>query len=132
MTKRDHQQTTALVVEDIQDELYVTRVLLEQCGCRVLEATDGDEAVAVALRERPDMIFMDIKLPNMDGFEAARRIRSYREMRDAPMIAYTAYYSYSLTERAVEAGFDEYIVKPVTFEEMQKLVDRLSPDRSGH
>lgn len=115
---------TVLLAEDNPDDQYITRKLLEECGCKVIEAENGIEAVELALRERPDMIMLDLRMPMLDGYEAARRIRKERAMKDAPMIAYTAYYSYSLTENALHAGFDEYLVKPVTVEDMQRIVDR--------
>ena len=128
MSEHNPHRRTVLLAEDKPDDQYVTRMLLEQCGCRVVEAKDGEEAVALALLKRPNLILLDLRMPVVDGYEAARRIRRHPDMRQVPMIAYTAYYSYSLTEGATEAGFDEYIVKPVKFEDMQKLVDRYLPE----
>ena len=115
------------MAEDKPDNQYATRRLLEQCGCHVIEARGGEEAVTLARSKRPHLILLDLKTPVLDGYEAARRIRRHPDMRRVPMVAYTADYSYSLTEGAIEAGFDEYIVKPINFEEMQRLVDRHLP-----
>ena len=124
MTNRNPQRRTVLLAEDKPGDQYVSRTLLEQCGCHVIEARGGEEAVSLALLQRPNMILLDLKMPVLDGYEAARRIRAHPEMRQVPMIAYTAAYSYSLTEGAIAAGFDEYIVKPISLEDMQKLTDR--------
>lgn len=107
----------------VADDRELTEILLEQyCGCRVLEAEDGAEAVEVARSERPDLILMDLRMPGLDGYEAAARIREDPALQSVPMIAYTAYYSFSITNGALEAGFDEYTRKPMTAEEMSELV----------
>lgn len=116
-----------LVAEDHPDHQYITRGLLEACGCAVLEAWHGAEAVDVAVRERPDMILLDLRMPVLDGFEAARRIR--RTLPRVPMVAYTATYSNSMTGEALDAGFDEYLVKPVSVEDMRKLLQRYLPEK---
>lgn len=114
-----------LLAEDNPQKHHISRSLLEQCGCRVIEAKDGEEAVHLALHERPRLILLDLKTPVLDGYEAARRIREHR--RDVPMLAYTAEYSYSLSEAALEAGFDDYIKKPVDLETMQDLIEEYFP-----
>jgi CheY-like chemotaxis protein len=114
-----------LVAEDRPDHMYITTGLLEACGCAVFEAPDGNEAVAAAVRESPDLILLDLHMPVLDGFEAARRIR--RKLPRVPLVAYTATYSYSMTNHALDAGFDEYVVKPVTLADMQKLLERYLP-----
>jgi two-component system, cell cycle response regulator DivK len=115
---------TVLLTEDDPEQQYKSRELLEQCGCRVVEAKDGVEAFELALAENPDMIILDLKTPVLDGFEVARRVRKITDLKDVPMVAYTADYSYSLTAEALDAGFDEYVLKPLTFEDMSKLLGR--------
>ena len=127
MTERHNNGPTALLAEDRPEEQYTTRILLEKCGCRVIEAMSGEEAVSLALRERPDLILMDVMTPKLDGYEAARRIRRDPGLGGVPVIAYTAYYSYSLTEGALKAGFDEYLIKPVTLEGVRQLVRQYLP-----
>ena len=121
---------TVLLAEDRPDEQYVTTMLLEGCGCRVIEAADGAEAVALAVRERPDLILLDLKMPVLDGYEAARRIRRDPALRSVPVVAYTAYHSYSPAQDAHEAlaaGFDEHVIKPLAPDEMRELVRRHLP-----
>ena len=117
-------EPTVLLAEDNPEQHYKTRMLLEQCGCRVVEATSGVEAFELALTESPDIIVLDLKTPVLDGFEVARRIRKITDLKEVPMVAYTAEYSYSLADEALDAGFDEYVIKPVTLEAMRKLVSR--------
>ena len=121
---------TVLLAEDDPAHQHKTRVLLEECGCRVVEAMDGEEAVSLAASIRVDLLMLDLKMPLLDGYEAARRIRGLNGMDKVPLVAYTADYSYSLTEGAIEAGFDEYIVKPVDVEKMRELLERYFPDRT--
>ena len=113
-----------LLAEDKPEQHYKTRSLLEQCGCRVIEAMNGVEAFELAIASNPDMILLDLKTPVLDGFEVARRIRKVTDLKKVPMVAYTSDYSYSLTELALEAGFDEYVVKPIELENMKNLLSR--------
>src|SRR5918992_1237560 len=108
MTETTPRTPLVLLAEDNPDQQYITRGLLEQCGCRVVEAMNGEQAVSLALTELPDLILLDLRMPVLDGYEAARRIRSLPVGRGVPMVAYTALYSYSLTQNALDAGFDEY------------------------
>lgn len=116
-----------LAAEDHPDHMFITRGLLEACGCTVIEALNGLEAVAAAVRESPDLILLDLHMPALDGFEAAHRIR--RKLPRVPLVAYTATYSYSMTSEALDAGFDEYVIKPVTLADMRKLLERYLPGR---
>jgi CheY-like chemotaxis protein len=123
MTRDDKQ--TVLVADDRPDDRVITRKLLESCcDCRVVEAENGMDAVGLALSERPDLILMDLRMPGLDGYEAAARIRQNAALQSVPMIAYSAYYSFTMAGDALEAGFDEYVRKPVTEEEMKELVSR--------
>ena len=119
------ERPTVLLVDDTPDDRELVRSLLKLCGdCRVIEAENGLEAVELARGERPDLIIMDLRMPELDGYEAANRIRQDPTLRSVPMVAYTAFYSYSLTDAALEAGFDEYVQKSATEEQMQELVSR--------
>src|SRR5215207_6586119 len=82
---------TVMVVEDFEDNRFMMRRLLEMSGYRVLEAINGEEAVELATRERPQLILMDLSLPQLDGLAATRRIRQDAEMRDVPIVAVSAH-----------------------------------------
>lgn len=120
-------RTTVLVVEDSEDTRYLWRLALEQKGYRVLEAADGEAAVEVALRERPDIILMDIGLPVLDGFKAAERLRAEPATRDALILALTAHNETEYRANALAAGFNAYVTKPVDFDWLDDLLKQLLP-----
>ncbi len=116
-----------LVVEDFEDTRYLMRLELERRGFRVLEATDGEEGVAVAVREQPDIILMDIGLPVLDGIEATRRIRADAALRDLLIVALTAHHETEYRANALAAGCDAYLTKPIDFDWLIDLLGRLLP-----
>jgi two-component system cell cycle response regulator DivK len=101
-----------LVVEDQEDNRRILRDLLTSAGYDIAEAVDGEEGVAAASREHPDLILMDIQLPKMDGYEATRRIKSTPELRAIPIIVVTSYALSGDEGKAREAGCDAYVTKP--------------------
>lgn len=113
-----------LVVEDFDDSRFSLCRLLELSGHRVLEAKDGREAVEVALRERPDLILMDLSLPDIDGIMATERIRRAEPARHTPIIVLSAHDTESFTARAFEAGCDDYVTKPLDYDELESLIAR--------
>ncbi len=116
-----------LVVEDFEDTRFLMRIELEQRGFRVVEATDGEQGVEYAARERPDIILMDIGLPHIDGIEATRRIRHDHTMRDVLIVALTAHHESEYRAQALAAGCDAYLTKPVDFDWLIDLLGRLLP-----
>src|SRR4051794_11890476 len=82
---------TVMVVEDFEDNRFMMRRLLEMSGYEVVEAVNGEEAVEMALRERPTLILMDLSLPLLDGLAATRKIRQYPELRSIPIVAVSAH-----------------------------------------
>ena len=118
---------TVLVVEDFEDTRYLMRMELERRGFRVLEATNGEEGVAAAARERPDIVLMDIGMPVMDGIEATRRIRAQEESRDLLIVALTAHHETEYRASALAAGCDAYLTKPIDFDWLIDLLGRLLP-----
>ena len=114
-----------MVVEDFHDARVMLKDALEMKGYRVVEAADGWEAVGIATRVRPDLILMDLHLPVLDGAEAACLLRELREFNDVPMIAITAHDSADSRADAADCGFDEYVTKPIDFDHLEPLIDRL-------
>ena len=102
-----------LIIEDNEQNLYLMNFILEKNGFKVLKAMDGQEGVAVACREKPDLILLDIQLPGMDGYEVARRLGQAEEVKDVPIIAVTSYAMVGDREKALEAGCTGYIEKPI-------------------
>lgn len=116
-----------LVVEDYEDTRFLMRIELEKRGFRVFEAMDGVQGVEFAMRERPDIILMDIGLPQIDGIEATRRIRGDSTMRDVLIVALTAHHETEYRAQALAAGCDAYLTKPVDFDWLIDLLGRLLP-----
>ena len=104
---------TVLVVEDSEDTRHLLNLELRYRGCRVLTAADGRAAVETALAARPDLILMDLNLPGLDGLAATECIREHGELDSVPVIAVTAFDTYGIREAALEAGCQEYLLKPL-------------------
>jgi two-component system, cell cycle response regulator DivK len=120
-----------MVVEDFEDNRFMMRRLLEMSGYRVLEAINGEEAVTTARREHPDLILMDLSLPLLDGLAATRCIRKYEELRHVPIIAVSAHDTTDFHGEALAAGCNDYVTKPIDFDQLEALLTRLLPDNSG-
>jgi two-component system cell cycle response regulator DivK len=101
-----------LVVEDQEDNRRILRDLLTSAGYEIVQAENGEEALAAAARERPDLILMDIQLPVLDGYEATRRIKANPALRAIPVIAVTSYALSGDEDKARAAGCDAYVTKP--------------------
>jgi CheY-like chemotaxis protein len=111
-----------LYVEDNDDNIFMLKNRLTRAGYTVLIATDGAQGVAMAASERPDLVLMDLSLPVLDGWEAARRIKSAAETRSIPVIALTALAMPGDQEKALAAGCDDFDTKPV---ELQRLLGKI-------
>jgi DNA-binding response OmpR family regulator len=126
---------TVLVVEDDPMVRNITLRWLARAGYRALVATRADEAVTTALASRPDIILMDIGLPDASGFQAIRRIRALPTVEDTPIIVVTAFASAEDRYQAFEAGGDAYETKPVEFrrllETIRALLDARRPISSS-
>jgi two-component system cell cycle response regulator DivK len=101
-----------LVVEDQEDNRRILRDLLTASGFDLIEAGTGEEGVAAAAREKPDLILMDIQLPGLDGYEATRQIRANPDLKQTPIIAVTSYALSGDDKKAYAAGCDGYVTKP--------------------
>ena len=110
-----------LVVEDNMDARQTLRTLLETLGHEVHEAADGEAGVAAALERRPDLVFVDIGLPRLDGYEVARRLRA-AHLRSR-LVALTGYGRDDDVQRAREAGFDDHLLKPATLDQLRAAID---------
>jgi CheY-like chemotaxis protein len=114
-----------LLVEDNEMNRDMLSRRLERRGHQVLTAVDGEQGVAMAKSERPDLILMDMSLPVLDGWEAARRIKTDAETQAIPIIALTAHAMVGDREKAIEAGCDDYDTKPVEFQRLLEKVGAL-------
>jgi two-component system cell cycle response regulator DivK len=119
-----------MVVEDFEDNRFMMRRLLEMSGFQVLEAINGEQAVELARREHPALILMDLSLPLLDGLAATRRIRQYEDLRDVPIVAVSAHDTADFHADALAAGCNDYVTKPIDFDQLEALLNRLLPENS--
>lgn len=115
---------TILIVEDDPKNLTLFRDVLQVSGYRTIEATDGRQGIETAKSEIPNLILMDIQLPEIDGMEATRRLKADDITSSIPVIALTSYAMKGDKERILEAGCDGYLAKPVDIEELLDTVSR--------
>lgn len=111
-----------LYIEDNPQNMRLVRKMLTVGGYDMLEANDGFTGVALALKEKPDLILMDINLPDIDGIEATKRIRQASETSQIPIVALTANAMHGDREIFLNAGCDGYLAKPVTRNELLNTV----------
>jgi CheY-like chemotaxis protein len=122
-----------LVVDDSADSVAMLSLDLQQEGYRVVTATNGEEAIRVAVYTQPNLILMDISMPRLDGLGATRRMRELDELRDVPVIAITAFGTEGFQRAAYDVGVSGYLTKPVDFRRMHQLIARLlAPGDSGN
>ena len=114
-----------LYVEDNDDNVYVLRNRLTRAGYTVLIAVNGEDGVAMATAEKPDLILMDLSLPVLDGWEATRRLKAAEETRAIPVIALTAHAMSGDREKALEAGCEDFDTKPVDFVRLRGKIQAL-------
>lgn len=116
---------TILVADDNDDIRRVVRWMLEQKGYAVIEAADGQQAVATAVSQRPDLILMDLLMPVLDGFDAVRQLREHEGLRGVPVIAMTARDAATSRDRADGLGFNQYLSKPLDFLRLNVVIEKL-------
>ena len=115
-------QNTILVVDDFDDTRLLLRTWLERKGFRVIEATNGNEAVARAETENPDLIIMDVEMPELDGLAATRKIRNLKPLENVPVVAVSAYGAHQFRGEALAAGCNEYVSTPFEPEDLENVI----------
>lgn len=127
--------STILVVDDYQDNRTLLAAWLRAKGYKVVEAQDGREGVLQANRSHPDLILMDLAMPELDGIEATRQIRQRRTFSDTPIFAISAYATYEVKEDAMAAGFTDVFTKPLDLASLlgriQGTLDKQNSDRAS-
>ena len=116
-----------LAIEDHAENRRILRLLLNSAGYELIEAATGEEGVAMAEKERPDLILMDIQLPGLDGYEATRQIKANPDLRHIPIIVVTSYALSGDDVKAFEAGCDAYVTKPFVPRELLAKVREYVP-----
>jgi CheY-like chemotaxis protein len=111
-----------LVVDDFDDTRLLLRTWLERKGFEVIEAENGNEAVSQAETKRPNLIIMDLEMPELDGLAATRKIRAVKGLQKVPVLAVSAYGAEQFRDDALAAGCDEYVSTPFEPEALEKLI----------
>src|SRR5690349_8695346 len=112
-----------LLVEDTDDSRELYRLWLETLGHEVVEATNGKEAIKFAIKKNPDLVLMDLSMPEVDGFQATAALRALTPFHQIPIIAITAYPPNYWRNKAEDAGCDAYIQKPFSKEVLSDTID---------
>jgi signal transduction histidine kinase/ActR/RegA family two-component response regulator len=123
LAARSDQRPRVLVVDDNRDAADSLQALFDMENCKVATAYDGYEALQAVERDMPDIIVMDLGMPSMDGYEAARRIRLKPGSQSVLMIALTGWGQSDARQRTLDAGFDHHLIKPVNFDDIRRLAD---------
>jgi CheY-like chemotaxis protein len=133
MDRRINAGATILVAEDDEDNRFAIKLLLEIRGCRVLTAANGHEAIAVAERERPDLILMDLRMPMLNGLAATRQLRQHNDehLRRIPILALSAYDPAQHRAVAIAAGCNDYVMKPIDYDRLENLIGTFLPDQTA-
>lgn len=130
LTKRGtHSGPTVLIAEDNDDGRFMLRTLLEMKGYRVLEAQTGTEAIELAFRDVPDLLLLDLQLPSINGLNVARHIRSQSLERYMPIVIISGHNRSTHGNVAKAAGCDEYLLKPIDLDELDKVLENFAPLR---
>jgi CheY-like chemotaxis protein len=116
---------TILIVDDFDDTRLLLRTWLNKKGYRVVEAENGKEAIAKAEEIEPDLIIMDVEMPELDGLSATRQIRKLKNSAELPIVAVSAYGADLFREQALAAGCNEYMATPFEPDELEKLIHSL-------
>ncbi len=114
--------STILIVEDNDKNMKLARDVLQAKGYTTLEAVNGEDGVRLALAHRPDLVLMDIQLPDISGVEAFMRIRANADTAQVPVVAFTASVTPMDRHRITDAGFDGFIGKPINLKEFLETV----------
>jgi len=114
-----------LIVEDNPLNMRLLEMVLRAKNYTLLKATNGEEALDMAMREQPDLIIMDIQLPKMSGLEVTKKLRETLAFSHTPIIAITAYAMKGDKERVIEAGCDAYLSKPINTRELPEVITEM-------
>ena len=121
-----------LYIEDNEDNLYMLQLWFDVLGgYEILSARDGVAGIAMAAAERPDLILMDLNLPEIDGWEATRRLKADPATRDIPIIALSAHAMAGDREKALATGCDDFDTKPVEFDRLLAKVEQALAAKDG-
>jgi len=122
-----HVKRTILVVDDFDDTRLLLKTFLQKRGFDVVEAENGNQAVAVAQELRPDLIIMDLHMPELDGLGATRKIRTIKELDNIPVVAVSAYGAQQFRADALAAGCNDYVSTPFEPDNLEMVIRSFLP-----
>lgn len=131
MNTKNENGRTILLVEDYQETRAMLRIWLERRGYRLVEAADGQEAIDLAPLAHPDLILMDLRLPELNGIAATRRLRQDATLQDVPVVALSALDPAMFREAALSVGCVEYLTKPIDLDKLEDVLTRLLNPSGG-
>ena len=114
-----------LIVEDSPQNMRLLEMVLGAKGYTLLKATDGEEALDMAMREQPDLVIMDVQIPKLSGLEVTRKLRETPAFSHTPIIGITAYAMKGDRERVIESGCDAYLSKPISTRELPEVIAQM-------
>ncbi len=123
--------STVLIVEDNDKNMKLARDVLQAKGYATLEAVNGEDGVRLAMEHKPDLVLMDIQLPDINGVEAFKRIRANADTAKVPVVAFTASVTPMDRHRITDAGFDGFIGKPINLKEFLETVRKTLEGRAS-
>jgi len=121
-----------LIIEDNEQNRYLITYILQKNGYTTLQASDGRKGIDMAVRDRPDLILLDIQLPVMDGYAVARELRTHDFLANVPIVAVTSYAMAGDREKTLDAGCTGYIEKPIDPETFVKQIGQYLADTDGN
>ena len=116
---------TILIAEDSADSREMMQLLLETRGYQVVAADDGVHALEVALSSRPDLVLLDLELPKLDGLSVTRELRLHPNFKGVPIVILSGHDPSRFRQEALDAGCDDYLLKPINFDLLHELLDRM-------
>ena len=124
LERYSHIGMKVLLVEDTDDSRILFRTMLEKLGHDVIEATNGREAVQIAVEQCPDLVLMDLSMPEVDGFQATGALRAIRSFVQMPIIVFSAYSANQYRDKALAVGCDDYLQKPLDLDELSSALKK--------
>jgi two-component system, cell cycle response regulator DivK len=118
------QSPRILIAEDLDENRIALKLMLKLAGFEPLEACDGEQAIEIARRERPDLVLMDISLPIVDGLQATRKLRADAGLGQLPIIIVSAYDNPETRDEARDSGGTDYISKPIEFDQLKEMIEK--------
>lgn len=124
---RRHRRPLILIAEDDTDSREMLQLLLEKKGYAIVSAADGQRALDIAVETLPDLVFMDLSLPKLDGLAISKALRARQAFKDVPIVIMSGYDPGTYRQAALKAGCNDYLLKPIDFDHLEQLLSEMIP-----